>query len=284
MDDPALYNTFLDLHNKLDKKGLNIILGGGYGLYLKQLALMSESGVRTLLPIDSCASPRSTSDLDLFFPLELLISLEEMQAVQATIDEMQFKPITGSEYWSFLLPENQVKIDLLTGPIEETAKNKLKSDSRRARPKGDLQLHAHPVPEALGLSEYLEQIPLTSNLPDGKQYSATVNIPSPFTYLMMKVTTFGDQLASADKDQGRHHALDVYRIIAMISENQLEQTKQQFQKYVGSEYLTRVKELSTECFGEPGAAGILRMKEHAFWDENIMVDSFIDILHELIVL
>jgi hypothetical protein len=283
MDDPALYNTFLDLHNKLGKKGLNIILGGGYGLYLKQLVLMSESSVPTLLPVESWPRPRSTSDLDLFFPLKLLISLEEMQAVRATIDEMQFEPITGSEYWSFLLPENQVKIDLLTGSIEEAAKNKLKSDSRRARPKGDLQLHAHPVPEALGLSEYLEQIPLAGNLPDGKQYSVLVNIPSPFTYLMMKVTTFGDQLGNVDKDQGRHHALDVYRIIAMISENQLEQTKQQFQKYSASKYVTRVKELSKEYLGEPGATGILRMKEHAFFGENMQVDSFIEILRELIL-
>jgi hypothetical protein len=283
MDDPALYNTFLDLHNKLGKKGLNIILGGGYGLYLKQLALMSESGARTLLPVESWPRPRSTSDLDLFFPLQLLISLEEMQAVRATIDEMKFKPVTGSEYWSFLLPENRVKIDLLTGPIDEGVKDKLKSDSRRARPKGDLELHAHPVPEALGLSEYLEQIPLAGNLPDGKQYSALVNIPSPFTYLMMKVTTFGDQLANADKDQGRHHALDVYRIIAMISENLFEQAKQQFQKYSASMYVTRVKELSKEYFGEPGATGILRMKEHAFFGENMQVNSFIEILRELIL-
>jgi hypothetical protein len=49
MDDRALYNTFLDLHNKLGKKGLNIILGGGYGLFLKQLALMSEPSAHTLI-------------------------------------------------------------------------------------------------------------------------------------------------------------------------------------------------------------------------------------------
>ncbi len=82
MDDTALYNTFLDLHNKFGKKGLNIILGGGYGLYLKQLALLSELEVRTLLQVESWPRPRSTSDLDLFFPLELLVSLEEMQSVQ----------------------------------------------------------------------------------------------------------------------------------------------------------------------------------------------------------
>lgn len=281
MDDSILLNTFLDLHHKLGKKGLNIILGGGYGLFLKQLTLMSEPSLSTLLPVESWPRPRSTSDLDLFFPLELLISLEEMKAVRAAIDEMQFKPITGSEYWSFLLPENQVKIDLLTGPIEEVAKNKLKNDSRRARPKGDLQLHAHPVPEALGLSEYLEQIPLADHLTDGKQYSAMINIPSPFTYLMMKVTAFGDQIDNADKDQGRHHALDVYRIIAMINENLFEQTKQQFQKYSASKYLIRVKELSADYFGEPQAAGILRMKEHAFFDENMRVNSFIEILREL---
>ncbi len=143
-------------------------------------------------------------------------------------------------------------------------------------------MHDHPVPEALGLWEYLEQISLASNLARGKQHSAMVNIPSPFSYLMMKVTALGDQRDNADKDQGRHHALDVYRIVAMLSVNHFEQTKQQFHNYSDSKYVTRVKQLSRECFGEPGATGILRMKEHAFWDNNMMVDSFIDILHELI--
>jgi hypothetical protein len=146
MSDLDLFNTFIDLHEKLSGRGISTILGGGLGLYLKQLHLM-ESPVRTLIDASGWPQPRSTSDIDVFFPLEVLVSLDEMKAVRSIIDEMHFEAISGSEYWRFNLPQNEVKIDLLTGPIDDTVKNQLKSDSRRARPKGDLQLHAHPVPE-----------------------------------------------------------------------------------------------------------------------------------------
>jgi hypothetical protein len=99
-----------------------------------------------------------------------------MKAVRSVIDEMHFEPISGSEFWRFNLPINEVKIDLLTGPIDDSVKNQLKSDSRRTRPKGDLQLHAHPVPEALDLSDRLEHVKLAGNTSAKKQYSSKVSI------------------------------------------------------------------------------------------------------------
>lgn len=279
MSDLDLFTTFADLHEKIAGRGISIILGGGLGLYLKQLYLI-EKPVRTLIDSDGWPQPRSTSDIDVFFPLEVLVSLEEMKAVRSIIDEMHFEPIPGSEYWRFVLPKNEVKIDLLTGPIVETAKSRLKSDSRRARPKGDLELHAHPVPEALDLSDRLEQVEL---LPPGdRQYSSTISIPSPFTYLMMKVTAFGDQLNNEDKNLGRHHALDVYRIVAMMSETQFLETKSQFELHSSSEYVERVRGLVKDCFATEEVIGILRMREHPFWGSNMRPPDFIDALTETI--
>jgi hypothetical protein len=48
MSDIDLFSTFIDLHEKLSDRGISIILGGGLGLYLKQLYLM-EKPVRTLI-------------------------------------------------------------------------------------------------------------------------------------------------------------------------------------------------------------------------------------------
>jgi len=279
MSDVDLFNTFVDLHEKLSGRGISIILGGGLGLYLKQLHLL-ENPARTLIDASGWPKPRSTSDIDLFFPLEVLISLDEMKAVRTVIDEMHFEPIPGCEYWRFNLPANEVKIDLLTGPIE-TAKTQLKSDSRRARPKGDLQLHTHPVPEALDLSARLEQVGLVG-LTSAKKES-TVSIPSPFTYLMMKVTAFGDLLDNEDKNLGRHHALDVYRIVAMMSEDQFIETKSQFKLHFSSPYVERVRGLVTDCFSTEQSIGILRMREHPFWNENMRVLDFIGALNEMIV-
>lgn len=280
MSDVDLFNTFVDLHEKLSGRGISIILGGGLGLYLKQLHLL-ENPTRTLIDASGWPKPRSTSDIDLFFPLEVLISLDEMKAVRTVIDEMHFEPIPGCEYWRFNLPANEVKIDLLTGPID-MAKSQLKSDSRRARPKGDLQLHAHPVPEALDLSGRLEQVELVGLTSAKKQYSSTVSIPSPFTYLMMKVTAFGDQLDNDDKNLGRHHALDVYRIAAMMTEEQFVETKAQFRLHSSSPYVERVRSLVTDCLLTEQSIGILRMREHAFWGDNMRLSDFMGALKDII--
>ena len=114
MSDVDLFNTFVDLHEKLSEMGISIILGGGLGLYLKQLHLL-ENATRTLIGASGWPKPRSTSDIDLFFPLEVLISLDEMKAVRTVIDEMHFEPIPGCEYWRFNLPANEVKC---AGPNE----------------------------------------------------------------------------------------------------------------------------------------------------------------------
>lgn len=281
MSDLDLFNTFVDLHDKLSGKGVSIILGGGLGLYLQQLYLM-ENPVRTLIDGSGWPRPRSTSDIDVFFPLEVLVSLDEMKAVRAVIDEMHFEPIAGSEYWRFNLPQNEVKVDLLTGPIDDKVKDRLKTDSRRARPKGELQLHAHPVPEALDLSDRLEQVVLTGTTSVDKQNSPKVSIPSPFTYLMMKVTAFGDLFENEDKDLGRHHALDVYRIVAMMTEEQFVETKAQFKLHSSSPYVERVRRLVTDCFLTEQSIGVLRMREHAFWGDNIRLPKFMDALKEII--
>lgn len=280
MSDQDLFNTFIDLHERLSEKGISIILGGGLGLYLKQLHLL-EKPHRTLIDGSGWPKPRSTSDIDVFFPLEVLVSLDEMKIVRSIIDEMHFEPIAGSEFWRFNLPENEVKIDLLTGPVD-AMKTHLKSDSRRARPKGDLELHAHPVPEALDLSNHLESVTLTGRTSGKQQYSSTVSIPSPFTYLMMKVTAFGDQVENEDKNLGRHHALDVYRIVAMMTEEQFLETKSQFKKHYSSPYVERVRTLAKEFFVKEDGIGILRMREHAFWGDNMQLPDFIGALSDIV--
>lgn len=281
MSDLDLFNTFIDLHEKLSEKGISIILGGGLGLYLKQLQLL-EMSHRTLIDASRWPKPRSTSDIDVFFPLEVLVSLDEMKTIRSIIDEMHFEPMAGNEFWRFNLPTNEVKIDLLTGPIADTMKTSLKSDSRRARPKGDLELHAHPVPEALDLSDHLEQVTLIGKTLGKQQYSSTVSIPSPFTYLMMKVTAFGDQVENEDKNLGRHHALDVYRIVAMMTEEQFLKTKSQFKEHYSSPYVERVRALVKEFFAREDGIGILRMREHAFWGDNMRLPEFMSSLSELI--
>jgi hypothetical protein len=97
---------------------------------------------------------------------------------------------------------------------------------------------------------------------------------------MMKVTAFGDQLSNEDKNLGRHHALDVYRIVAMMSEVQFVETKAQFKQHQSSHYVERVRSLVTDCFVTEQSIGNLRMREHAFWGDNMRLPDFIGALKE----
>lgn len=68
---PALRTALLELLFELRHEDLRLIIGGGYGLYLKQEHVRQE-GVRTLFR--EWPEARSTNDLDLFLRPELLIN------------------------------------------------------------------------------------------------------------------------------------------------------------------------------------------------------------------
>jgi hypothetical protein len=284
MNDGILATTLLDLHSKLQEKRIEILLGGGFGLFLKQTDLLSREARNTLIPANAWPLPRSTSDLDLFFPMDVIARLSDMQTVREVIDQLNFKAVEGSNFWQFAEPETEVKLDLLTGPIQESIRPLLKVDVRRIRPRGNVQLHARHTPEALDLSANVESIAVSGKLTGGQAYTAEVKIPSPFTYLMMKVTAFGDQIDNRDKDQGRHHALDVYRIVAMLTEDQYSQTARQFQTHGASPETVRVKALSKDFFITESSLGVLRMKEHAFYGQNMQIGEFMSSLQSLLSL
>jgi hypothetical protein len=61
--------SLLDLLHELEGRGIPIMVGGGFGLYMKRLHL-AGTGQRTLF--DQLPEPRSTNDLDLFLRAEVL--------------------------------------------------------------------------------------------------------------------------------------------------------------------------------------------------------------------
>lgn len=66
--------ALIELLRAASTAGIRIFLGGGYGLYLKQVHL-TASQQRTFLPVKSWPRPRSTPDLDLFLPTEIMITV-----------------------------------------------------------------------------------------------------------------------------------------------------------------------------------------------------------------
>lgn len=283
MNADPLITTLIDLDRAIGQPRFKFILGGGFGLYLKQIHLQ-QTNVRTMLPGDLWPSPRATEDLDFFLPTEIVASLEDMTKLRQALDRIGFKPVEEAKFLHFSKPwepAGRVKIDMLTGPIGPIAKSKLKVTPPRVRPRGDLELHAYLTEEALDFEESLFTVTLDGVGSDKQPGTVTVNIPQPFTFLLMKLHAFADRMNDANVDLGRHHSLDVYRIVAMLTENEFNQVRQMVKKHSTSRPLARGREIISEHFSSPTAMGLIRLREHALFTPRMDVAELVKNLNDL---
>src|SRR5207302_1178076 len=113
----------------------------------------------------------------------------------------------------------------LVGPLGEYRKQ-LHIKMPRVRPKGSVEFHAHAVEEAIAIEDEPIAIEVAGKLSTGHAHTAVAYIPEAFPYLMMKLHAFDDRKDDADKDLGRHHALDLYTIVGMMTEQEYERAKE----------------------------------------------------------
>jgi hypothetical protein len=135
---PDLQTALLDLLYEVQGTELKLIIGGGYGIYLKN-DHVRRMGMRTLLR--EWPEPRSTNDLDLFLRPELLINPVKLKPLANAIDRLGYQAVQGAEKYQFAksgpggIEAGSIKIDILTGPRKFFKGTKVKADARRARPK-----------------------------------------------------------------------------------------------------------------------------------------------------
>jgi hypothetical protein len=284
MTPDPLITTLIDLVQTIDLPDFKLILGGGFGLYLKQLHLQRNPGVPTLFPGDLWPYPRATEDLDLFLPTEVVVSLPHMQALRRAIDQLGFIPVEEAKFLHFVKPwagGGRVKIDMLTGPMSAGQRAKLKITPPRVRPRGVLELHAYLTEEALDFESSL--FPLTiEGIGSKGMAEIVVHVPQPFTFLLMKLHAFADRVDNADSDLGRHHALDVYRVIAMLTELDYEIVRHNMEMHTVSPPVRRAREVVKAHFSSPAATGVIRMREHTLFAARMNVTRLIDTLADLL--
>ncbi len=137
MNDVLLRTSLLDLLHEMGPDADGILLGHGYGLYLKQLH-MAEADQPTLIPVDDWPAPRATQDLDLLLSTEVVADARSMRIVRAALDRLDYKVVPGSEHLQFLRKvggTQRIKIDLLTAQLDVLRGiPTIQADSRRARP------------------------------------------------------------------------------------------------------------------------------------------------------
>jgi len=275
--------NLLDLLFELEGRNVPIMIGGGYGILLKR-AHLAKTGERTLF--DILPEARATNDLDLFLRAELLADLARTKEVREAILRLGYTHVEEAKYlqWKreFVVDgvAQEVKIDVLVGPLGAFRK-KLKVSMPRVRPKGTIQFHAHAVEEAVCVEEQPIVVEVAGLRSSGAAYRGMVNVPQAFPYLMMKLHAFADRKDEADKDLGRHHALDAYTIVGMMTEPEYARTKQLGLERAGDPNVLRTRAIVRENFSTETSTGILRIQEHRLFQPQFQLTQFREVLQEI---
>lgn len=281
--DPLL-TCLLDLLYELREQDAPLIVGGGFGLYLKRRHL-EERRERTLF--DELPEPRATNDIDVFLRAELLTDVASTEALVEGIRRLGYVPVATAEYFQWRRPievagvTQEVKLDALVGPLGDH-RAKLQVKSPRVRPKGkSVGFHAHQTDEALFLEEAPIAIELGGRRSTGELCTGMAYVPEAFPYLLMKLSAFADRKEDGNKDLGRHHALDAYSIVGMMTEAEYDRARALAERSRSDPHFMRVCDVVAADFASPTSMGMLRLREHRLFREEFRLDEFASVLGEI---
>jgi hypothetical protein len=272
------------LASALQDREVPLMVGGGYGLLLRQRRL-TESGAVTLRRMPPA---RSTEDLDVYLTAELVADAGRVAALRDALTDLGYEGVAGALYYQFrrevdyLGQRREVKVDLLAPlPEDEETRRALKYDARRVRPRAVKNIHAHTSPEALTIGEH----PLAVELA-GDAGPVTVYVPHPYTYLVLKLHAYRDRREDEAADFGRHHAFDLYRALAMTTEPEWEEALALRDRYQDAEPVCEACHIAHDLFGSEISTGTLALQEHArdagYGLPERDVAAFLRDLHELL--
>ncbi|NLS90865.1 MAG: hypothetical protein GXX96_01590 [Planctomycetaceae bacterium] len=283
---PTLQRALTDVLYETKDEALRLIVGGGYGIYLKR-EYVRDNGIRTLLR--EWPEAQSTNDLDLFLPPELLVDSARLKPLGSALQRLGYKVIRGAEKFQFakLGPDGgqagSLKIDLLTGPRSSFAGTSARVDERRVRPRPSVDVHAHPVDEALTLEEGLLPLTLHGVTSGGIAHDATVYVPHPLTFTMMKLFAFRDRLNDESKDFARYHALDIYTVLATTTEKEWDEALELSETYHAAPVVIEAAQVVKDHFAGQDSLGMLRLRESPYARPELQLGEFLDALQELLL-
>jgi hypothetical protein len=281
---PDLQTALLDLLYEVQGSDVKLIIGGGFGIFLRD-AHVRILGTRTLL--QEWPEARSTNDLDLFLRPELIIDSAKLKPLGDALKRPGYKPVRGAENYQFIKPGSgaseagSVKIDILTGPQALFQGTGVKTNGRRAKPNPSVGVHAHPVDAATTLEKGLLSETLVGHLSTGKPWDGEVFLPHPYTFLMMKLFAFRDRFNDADKEFGRYHALDMYTILATTTEVEWRYALELRDEYEEQPYVIEARRIAYEYFSATDRLGVIRLMESPYWRSGLQLDEFMSALQEL---
>jgi hypothetical protein len=217
----------------------------------------------------------------------LLTDSARLKPLADTLCRLHYKVVPGAEKYQFARPgpsggqEGSIKIDLLTGPQHRFQKSAAKVDQRRVRPYPSVDLHAHPVDEAITLEDDLLPITIDGTTSDNLPFQTTVYLPHPLTFTMMKLFAFRDRRADRDKEFVRYHALDIYSILATTSEMEWNRALTLREAHRTAHSVIEAAGIVARYFSSLSGEGMLRMRESPYCRPELQLAEFCNALREL---
>ena len=281
----TLKSALLDILNATEDPDFRPLIGGGYGMYLKYQMVLKE-GTRTLLA--KRPEARSTNNIDMFLRTELLVNGARLEPFKAALENLGYEAVPSAKYYQFAKPgpdggrAGGLKVDLLAGPQNLLKEMGLKVDARRVRANPKVEgLHAHPVDEAPTLEAHCTSTTIQGELSSGGTAEAVVLLPHPFSFLTMKLFALRDRVNDVEKDLGRHHALDIYTVLSLTSEEEWGQCRLLRKEHADNPFIIEACGIAREFFGDDDAIGVIRIKEHAYYSPELQLEEFRQALLEL---
>lgn len=260
----SLIATVLDLDVALGGNA-DLLLGGGLGLYLKQEHLRA-TGARTVLPLDRLPQARTTEDIDLFLRAEVIASRDDVLRYRGALDSLGFEVVEEARWMKFKRAVRGVEVvlDVMVGPLGEYARG-VKVGGLRVRPR-DLEaadgLHARRTDDALGVERSPMRLVVEGTRSDTSAGSCEVLVPRAFPYAIMKLGALHDRIDDVNKQEGRHHAMDLYRIVWILTEEEAEVSARLAADYSGDARVAKALRTIDSLLAPRDGLGRIRLLEY----------------------
>ena len=215
----------------------------------------------------------------MFLRAEIIIDAERMASYRQAIDQLGFVVEQDAKWLKFARQVSglTVLIDLMVGPLGEL-ETKVERRNVRVKPKGTSGLLARAADDALEV----EHDPLRFPVSDDDR-TCEVLIPQAFSFALMKLGALRDRIDDANKDEGRHHALDLYRIMAMLTEAEDTAASELGARHADSPVVVEATRVIDDLIAPAHGLGRIRLREHPLCPEDADPDWLANELRRLIL-
>ena len=232
----------------------NILVAGGYGLFLKQRWLSSSASLPTVVPIPNWldTTPRVTKDVDLVLGLDLIKDASHQKSVVSALKQNGFEASDreSEQRWKFLkrLSGDQLIVVEMHAQRPDPNLDGITATGKRVKHKlslGEQGVHGRTNPEAVGSELHPFQFSLDN---------VNLFVPNPVTWSVMKLTATRDRWVSSqdlsrdeefrefNRLQAAKHAQDVYRVIAMMTREERDRANEVVESLHGTDAFHAAKQ------------------------------------------